>query len=55
MWHTVVSETAHRMSVGFEIPVEQIIALLDSCKGCWREILYENLQHEKRKKELMGG
>ena len=55
LWHTVVSETAHRMSVGFEIPVEQIIALLDSCKGCWREILYENLQHEKRKKELMGG
>ncbi|QDZ25148.1 hypothetical protein HOP50_16g76950 [Chloropicon primus] len=41
LWHTVVSETAHRFSIGFEIPSEQIVALLDSCEGCWEEILWD--------------
>lgn len=39
LWHTVVSERAHRFSLGFEILPDQIIALMDSCHGCW-----ENLQ-----------
>ena len=43
LWHTVVSETAHRFSVGFEIPPPQIVALLDSCDGCWEDILWGNL------------
>ena len=37
LWHTVVSESAHRLSLGFEIYPEQIAALLDSCEGCWDE------------------
>lgn len=39
LWHTVASETAHRFSIGFEILPDQIIALLDSCGGCWDGIL----------------
>ena len=39
LWHTVVSEKAHRLSLGFEILPEQIVALLDSCEGCWDDLL----------------
>ena len=42
LWHTVVSETAHRFSIGFEMPQKQMVALLDSCDGCWEEILWGN-------------
>ena len=42
LWHTVVSETAHRFSIGFEMPPKQMVALLDSCDGCWEEILWGN-------------
>ena len=39
LWHTVYSKSAHRHSIGFEIPPEQIVALLDSCDGCWDDLL----------------
>ena len=35
LWHTVVSERAHRHSLGFEITPELMVALLDTCDGCW--------------------
>lgn len=38
LWHTVYSKSAHRHSIGFEIPPEQIVALLDSCDGCWDDL-----------------
>jgi len=37
LWHTVVSERAHRHSLGFEITPELMVALLDTCDGCWDE------------------
>jgi len=44
LWHTVVSETAHRLSMGWEIPPDQIVALLDSCEGCWATVLGKRAQ-----------
>ena len=38
LWHTVVSESAHRFSLGFEILPDQIIILMDSCDGCWENL-----------------
>ncbi|UPQ97923.1 hypothetical protein HOP50_02g12200 [Chloropicon primus] len=38
LWHTVVSQTAHRHSLGFEILPELVVALLDSCDGCWEDV-----------------
>ena len=36
LWHTAYSTFAHRLSIGFEIHPEQIVALLDTCgESCW--------------------
>ena len=38
LWHTVAAPHAHRLSVGFEILPEQMVALLDTCDGCWADL-----------------
>ena len=39
LWHTVVSESAHRFTLGFEIYAELIVGLLDSCGAkCWEKL-----------------
>jgi len=39
LWHTVVSESAHRFSLGFEIYADLIVGLLDSCGAkCWGKL-----------------
>ena len=38
LWHTVAAPSAHRLSVGFEILPQQMVALIDSCDGCWADL-----------------
>ena len=38
LWHTAYSKRAHRHSIGFEIPPEQLVALMDACEGCWEDV-----------------
>merc|ERR1711924_268850 len=38
LWHTVAAPHAHRLSIGFEILPEQMVALVDSCDGCWADL-----------------
>jgi len=40
LWHTVYSKDAHRLSLGFQIHPEHIVALLDSCTdNCWEDFI----------------